>query len=201
MKKIALILLLLSGLSAESQAQSWTEMLKSFFGMSTKKSEEPLPETKHISASELATTWLFSEPVIDYTGSDPVATMAVSALEGQMEGLMAKAGIQRGRDRITFNRNNTLTVEINGVTAAGNYSYNPTSGEITISVSLKEKSATLRGETEYEEGQLKLVFEADHVLSTMKAAAPSLADHDYVKIASSVIASYPGIRLGGVFKK
>ncbi len=200
MKKILLVLLLLSSVSVDSQAQSWADMLKSLFGMSTKKSEEIIPETTHIKASELAKTWLFSEPVIDYTGSDPVATMAVSALEGQMEGLMAKAGIQSGRDRVTFKTNKTLTIEINGVVAMGNYTYNPSTGEITMSVSMKEKTATLSGQTEYENGVLKLVFDANHVLSTMKAAAPSLADHDYVKIASSVIDTYPGIRLGGTFK-
>lgn len=201
MKKIALILLLLAGVTAESQAQSWADMLKSFFGLSEKKSEELVPEVKSISTADLVATWFFADPVIDYTGSDPVASMAVSALEGQVDGILQKAGIQSGRDRITFNKNLTLKIEINGIVAGGNYVYDPTTGNITLTVAMKEKVATLNGQTAYENGVLTLKFDAEKVLETMTAAVPSLAENDYVKIASSVISSYPGIRIGGTFKQ
>lgn len=201
MKRIILILALLSGSILESEAQSWTEMLKSFFGMSTKKETTLVPETKYISAAELAATWVFSDPVITYTGSDPVATMAISALEGQLDGILLKGGVQRGRDRVTFNKRGTMTIEINDFIGAGNYVYQPATGEITLTLSSKEKSITLTGKTEYKEGVLTMKFDADKALSTIKAAAPSLAENDYVKIATSIISSYPGIEIGGSFKR
>jgi hypothetical protein len=201
MKRILLILALLSGSILDSQAQSWSEMLKSLFGIGSQKETELVPEVKHITASELASTWIFADPVIVYTGSDPVATMAVSALEGQMDGILLKGGVQRGRDRVTFNKRGTMTLEINDFIGAGNYLYTPSTGEITLTLTSKEKSLTITGKSEYKEGVLTLKFDADKALSALQVAAPSLAENDYVKIASSIISSYPGIEIGASFKR
>lgn len=200
MKRLLLILLLVTGYATESRAQSWGDMLKSLFGMESKEEKELQPEVKYMTTAELLKTWVFSEPKIDYTGSDPVATMAVSALEGQIDPIMAKSGIQRGRDRVTFHRNLKMTIEIDKFKGEGGYAYNPATGEITLTVAMKGQQVSMSGSTEYKDGVLTLWFDAGKALETMKAAVPELSENDYVKIASSLIASYPGIRIGGSFK-
>ncbi len=201
MKRILLLTALLVGGALQSQAQSWTDLFKNLFNRSEKKSEQQIEKSKYISAAALAATWVYAAPVIDYTGEDPVAAMAVSALEGQVEGIVAKAGIVSGRDKITFNSNRTAKVEIDQLSTMGNYRYTPSTGGITLSVELKEKLVSLEGETEYENGELTLRFKAEEVLSMVQTAAPKLAENDYVKIASSIIANYPGIRIGATFKR
>lgn len=201
MKKIALILLLLAGVTAESRAQSWADLLKSFFSRSSSATKEVVEESKYISASELAATWVFENPVIDYTGTDPVATMAVSALEGQMESIIAKGGVVSGRDYLTLKADKSLLVGIDKHLAQGRYSYNPKTGEITLQLSYADKQATLTGNVEWDSGVLTLRFNANEALRAMTAAVPSLTENEYVQVASTVIANYPGIRIGGTFKK
>lgn len=199
MKRIVLIMVLLVGVSFQSQAQSWADLLKSFFSRSN-TTKEVVEEPKYISAAELARTWVFDAPVIDYTGSDPVAQMAVGTLEGQLDGLVVKGGVQSGRDYITLKSDKSLVIGIDKYQAHGRYSYNPKNGGITLQLAYADKQATLTGQVEYKNGVLTLRFNASEALQSMTAAAPSLAENDYVKVASMVITNYPGIRIGGTFK-
>ncbi len=203
MKRILLIFALLGGVCFPSEAQSWGDLLKGLFGNSETSQEAPTPTPtlKHPSSRQLWGTWAYQEALIDYTGEDMLASMAVSALEGQIEGYCTKAGVVAGREKLTLSRNGTARILIKGKEAEGRYTYSPTSGAITLKITLDGKQASLQGTASLKEGSLHLYFKAEEVLAAMKSAAPELAENEHIKIASTLISNYPGIRIGVRLKR
>lgn len=203
MKRTILIIAALCALQTAG-AQDWKSLLKSLFGSSDKKqtSEQTVVETsKYPSARELADTWTYSGSAIAYTGDDVLASMAVGALEGQIESYCTKAGIVAGRDKATFGRDGSAVVQIGEKKAEGTYDYDPNTGSITLKIAIGGKQGTLTGEATLEEGVLTILFDADQALTAMKAAAPELAQNDHVKMASNLVAKYPGVKIGAKAKK
>lgn len=199
MKKLILLVALLGGACLECEAQSWLDMLKGLFSSEETTEEVAAPEESYITARKLLANWSYKRAVVEYTGNDAIASMAVSALKDQVEGYCTKAGIVAGRDYIAFQKGNLVRIQIADKKLTGTYRYDPETGGITISVPLNGKSVSLRGETHYKEGRLTLLFPADKALQTLKSAMPNLAQNDYVKIAESVVSNYPGILIGAEF--
>jgi len=197
MKRIILIIATLCILNT-AQAQDLKSLLKGLFGSSEKKeSAEKGAETpKYLTAQEIAGSWIYAGAAISYTGDDVLASMAVTALQGQIESYCAKAGIVAGRDKVILGRGGTLLVQIGEKKASGTYSYDPKTGAVTLRIAIGGKQGTLTGSTAWENGTLTLLFDAEEALSAMKAAAPELAQKEQVKMASTLIANYPGIKIG-----
>lgn len=199
MKRIAWITALLCCMSAEAGAQDWRGLLRGLFGSSDKKkTEQTEPESgsKHLTAQELAGTWIYAGAVIRYTGDDLLASMAVSALQGQVEEYCTKAGVVVGRDRVTLDGRGGATVRIDQHEAKGSYRYDPDTGTIRIEIAIRDKQGVLTGTTEYENGTLTLLFNAREALDAMMAAAPQLAQNEKIKMASALIDQYPGLMIG-----
>lgn len=200
MKRIAWITALLCCMTAEAGAQDWRGLLRGLFGSSNKETETeqtaPEPASKHLTAQELAGTWVYAGAVIRYTGDDLLASMAVSALQGQIEEYCTKAGVVVGRDRVTLDGKGGAVVRIDQREAKGSYRYDPATGSIRIEIAIRGKQGILTGTTEYENGTLTLLFNAREALDAMKAAAPQLAQNEKVKMASTLIDQYPGLMIG-----
>lgn len=202
MKRILLVIALLGGVCFPSEAQSWSDLLKGLFGSSETTEQQTAPvAVKHPSLRQLWGTWSYEEALIDYTGDDMLASMGVTALKSQIEGYCQKAGIVAGREKITLNRNYTTRIRIKEKQVEGRYTYNASTGGITLTLKVEGRDLTLGGTASLQNGELTLLFKAEEVLSAMKAAAPELSENDHIKIASTVIASYPGIRIGAKFSK
>ncbi len=199
MKRLFLLLALLGGLCLPIEAQSLNDLLKGLLGSGTMTAAPAATPEKYITVRQLARTWTYTRAVVEYGGEDPLAAMAVSALSDQIEHYALKVGIVSGREKLTLQRNGTARVQIGDKSGTGSYRYNASTGEITLSVTIGDKSASLRGQTRYKEGKLTLLFPAERVLQTMKQAVPSLAENGYLKIAETVIANYPEIRIGAQF--
>lgn len=182
-------------------AQSLQRLWQSLFGSDETKTEQTVPEQKPMTAAQLAGTWLYSEAAIDYAGDDMLASMAVSALKGQVEAYAAKAGVVAGRDRLILGADRTLRFIAGKHTAKGTYAYDATSGTVTMQVEIGGRQCTLAGMTTCENGVMTLLFDAGEALAAMKAAAPQLAQNENVKLATTVVENYPGIRLGACLKK
>lgn len=192
-----IIAALLCCMSTEVGAQDWKGLLRGLFGSSDKKSEQTAPETtKYLSAKDLTGTWIYAGTVIRYTGDDLLASMAVSALEGQIEEYCKKAGVVAGRDRVTLDGRGGALVQIGGHQAKGSYKYDPNTGSIHIDIAIRDKQGTLTGTTEYENGTLTLLFNAREALDAMMKAAPQLAQNEKIKMASALIDQYPGLQIG-----
>ncbi len=197
MKRIILIIASLLILNTAG-AQDWRSLLKELFGSSEKEesAEKSADTPKYLTAQEITGSWIYAGAAFSYTGDDLLASMAVSALQGQIESYCAKAGIVAGRDKVTLGRGGTLLVQIGDKRAKGSYAYDQKSGALTLRIALGGKQGTLTGNTTWENGTLTLLFDAEEALSAMKAAAPELEQKDEVKMVSSIISNYPGIKIG-----
>lgn len=185
-----------------TEAQSLRSLWQSLFGSGGEtKTEQAEPERKYMTAAQLAGTWFYEEAAIAYTGDDMLASMAVSALKGQVEAYAAKAGVVAGRDRLVLNADRTLLFAAGKHTAKGTYAYDASTGAVTMHVEIGGKQGTLTGTTAYENGVMTLLFDAGEALAAMKAAAPQLAQNENVKLATTVVENYPGIRIGARLKK
>lgn len=199
MKKLILLVALLGGACLECEAQSWMDMLKGLFSTTEESIEQQKEVESYMTARQLCRTWTYKSAVVEYTGSDALVSMAVSALKDQVDGYITKAGIQAGRDYIAFQRGGAVRMHIADKKLAGTYRYNADTGKVTITVPVNGKTVSLTGQTRYKSGRLTLLFAADKTLAKLKEAMPSLAQNDYVKIAESVVSGNPGILIGAEF--
>ena len=199
MKRLTLLLLFVGATCLEVEAQSWLQMLQNLFGGSSKSEEVATP--KFITASQLQGEWFFSTSEIEYEGDDALASMGVSALKGRASDLLGRVGVVAGRDKIVIRSGNRATLQIGEHRSEGNYTYDAKTGKLAFSGELAGKNYTLEGSTEYQEGKLKLLFNAHKVMTILKDVEPALTEHEYVKIADQLFTSYPGIQVGATFQK
>ncbi len=197
MKKITLFILLLLA-APQSRAQSLSDLFKGLFGSGRTEAAESKPEApKFPSASTLAGTWIYNEPIVDYTGSDMLAQMAVSALRGQASDLAAKMGLQAGRDKVRWADKGRVTLEIGDKSLEAAYNYTPATGTMELTLRAGERTATFRGTAEQTaDGALRLTFDATDCMRVIRTAAPEAMENTYFKTLNAIVEQYPGLRGG-----
>lgn len=197
MKKIIIFTLLLLTTS-QSRAQSLSDLFKGLFGSGRTEAAESKPETsKYPTAATLAGTWIYNEPIVEYTGGDVLAKMAVSALHGQASDLAAKMGLQAGRDKMRLTDKGRMTLEIGGKSLDASYKYTPATGAMELTLRAGERTATFRGTAELAAGgELCLTFDAADCTRVIRTVAPEAMENSYFKTLNAIAEQYPGLRGG-----
>ncbi len=197
MKKITLFILLLLA-APQSRAQSLSDLFKGLFGSGRTEAAESKPEApKFPSAATLAGTWIYNEPIVDYTGDDMLAQMAVSALRGQAADLAAKMGLQAGRDKVRMTDKGRVTLEIGDKSLEAAYKYAPATGTMELTLRAGERTATFRGTAEQTaDGALRLTFDAADCMRVICTVAPEAMENTYFKTLNAIVEQYPGLRGG-----
>lgn len=197
MKKITLLILLLLAVP-QSRAQSLSNLFKGLFGSGRTETAESKPEApKFPAASTLAGTWIYNEPIVDYTGGDVLAQMAVSALRGQAADLAAKMGLQAGRDKVRWTDKGRVTLEIGDKRLDATYKYAPATGTMELTLRAGERTATFRGTAELAAGgELRLTFDATDCVRVIRTVAPEAMENSYFKTLNAIVEQYPGLRGG-----
>lgn len=195
MKKIILILCMLC-MMPMSQAQSFSDLLKAFSGETT-KAEAPKPN--HPSARDLVGKWSYQALVMEYTGNDALASLAISSVQNELTALNAKLGLAPGKDYIQVKSNGSLTIGIGDNKIAGRYSYIPPTGGVVITLGednnkiILSATATLRGE------ELYIMFNAKELIAIVEATTPKANEEQIFAIAKALINAYDGIMIGARF--
>ncbi len=198
MKKITLFILLLI-VAPQSRAQSLSDFFKGLFGSGrTEEAVESKPEApKFPAASTLVGTWIYNEPIVDYTGSDVLAKMAVSALRSQAADLATKAGLQAGRDRVRLTNKGRVSLEIGDKRFDATYKYASASGTMELTLRAGDRTATFRGTAELTAGdELRLTFDAMDCMRVIRTVAPEAMENSYFKTMNAIVEQYPGLRGG-----
>ncbi len=201
MKNITLFVLLLLATS-QSRAQSLSDLFKGLFGSGRTETVESKTESKPAgpkfpSAATLAGTWIYSEPIVEYTGDDMLAKMAVSALRGQVADLAAKTGLQSGRDKVRLTDKGRVTLEIGEKKVDATYKYTPATGTMALTLHAGDRTATFRGTAELTAGgELQLTFDATDCMRVIRTVAPEAMENSYFKTLSAIVEQYPGLRGG-----
>lgn len=201
MKRLIAIVLLSIATSLSCSAQSWEALLEGLLSSKEQKKESTAKSEKLlITQDELVGKWYYKRAVVEYRGDDLLAAMAVGVVSEHIESYCAKAGLVAGRDNLTF-ATSTYRFEIDKSKGVGDYAMDYGSGDIKLCAKVKGKEITLKGQSQYKEQTLTLLFEAGDALQAIKIASPKLAENENIKIASQIIESLPGIYIGVELKR
>ena len=197
MKNITLLVLLLLA-TPQSRAQSLSNLFKGLFGSGRTETVESKPKgPKYPSAAMLAGTWIYNDLIVDYTGGDMLAKMAVSALRGQAADLAAKMGLQAGRDKVRWTDKGRVTLEMGDKSLDATYKYMPATGTMELTLRSGDRTATFRGTAEQTAGgELRLTFDATDCMRVIRTVAPEAMQNSYFKTLNAIVEQYPGLRGG-----
>lgn len=202
MRKIILFVALVLT-APQSRAQSLTDFFKSLFGSGRTETAETAPATpKHPAAATLAGTWVYNDLIVEYTGGDVLAKMAVSALRGQAADLAAKMGLQPGRDKLRWAETGRMTVEIGEKRFDATCEYAQTTGTVALTLQAADRTATFHGAVELaDDDTLRLTFDAADCMRVIRTVAPEAMENTYFKTLNAIVEQYPGLRGGGKFNR
>lgn len=185
-------------------AQSWQNLFKDLLqslGGSSETTQQAAATPVPPSAKELRGTWTYQSPAILYTGSDMLATLAVTTLESQLPSYYQQAGLLPGAGTFAFGENDVFEAVLGAHRITGTYRYAAAAGEVSLSFPLEGKQVSFRGRVTLADDVLTLMFEASETLRTLRAASTQFAQNQKVQQISAILDAYPGIMLGAKMKK
>lgn len=144
-------------------------------------------------------TWTYSNPKIAFESQNILAqigsSVASSKLEQTLGTQLGKIGFKAGVTSFTFANDGTCQLTIGQRNIAGTYSYNSTSGVMTVQGALGMTS--IQPYVSVMGTEMYMLFDADKLLSVMGAVS-NLAKNNTV---SSLLTSYNGLKLGWTMVK
>ena len=127
-----------------------------------------------------------SESILAQLGS----TVASSKLESTLDAQLKKIGFTTGKTSITFKADGTCSMNLGSKTYPGTYSYNTSTGVMTIQGALGV--ATISPYVSVMGSELYMLFESDKLLSVMT----SVSGVAKTNVLSNLLGSYNGLKLG-----
>ncbi|MBR5138627.1 MAG: DUF4923 family protein [Alistipes sp.] len=204
-KYIYILTLLVATLSVNSvQAQSLDDLIKSFTNLmsGTPESTEQKHKVTYPEIYELIGRWNFDGLVVDYTGDNTLASVAVSTLEGQLPLLASKFDLVAGRDYVNIGEDGVITfVSGESRVSAHCNSYNSYNGEVTLTLYLTGKYINVTGVIFELNGKMRVLFDAKKVMELLAQNYTKFSENTTLQMAKTVIDNYPGIRVGIAIKK
>ncbi|MBP3290660.1 MAG: DUF4923 family protein [Alistipes sp.] len=201
MKRILLIItFLLFGFSSV-QAQSLDALLKGLFGSSSEqtapsKANKPTYPTE----DELIGKWVFQQLEMEYSGGDPLATVAIASAKQQLSTLATKAELTPGKDFIKFKGDGTLTFVSGDRKASATYTYIPPTGMLVITLSNESETIRVSATASVKDGKRYLMFSADELITLAGQSVPALREDSMFAVAQALSQTYPGITVGASFE-
>lgn len=201
---IVLVVWLVAGCLQPVSAQSWQTLLKDALqslGGSSETAQQPAATPVAPSADELQGTWIYQAPAVTYTGSDMVATLAVTTLKGQLPAYYQQSGLQPGSGTFAFEDNGVFRVVLGTQRLAGTYLYDAATGVLTVTYPIEGKPTSFNGKAALADGTLTLLFEASETFRTMRTASSKFSQNQRAQQISAILDAYPGIMMGAEFRK
>lgn len=186
------------------QAQTLDDLIKSFTNLmsGTPEPAEQKYNTSFYEIYELIGRWNFEGLVMDYTGDNTLASVAVSTLETQLPLLATKFDLVAGRDYVNIGEDGLITFASgeSRVSAHCN-SYNSTNGQVTMTFYLTGKYVNVTGVIFEQNGKTKVLFDANKIMELLSQHYAGFKENTTLQMAKSAIDTYPGIRVGMTIKK
>lgn len=181
-----------------ASAQSWGERLQQLLGGgTTAEPQKTAAAAPPASQAALYGDWTYRAPIIEYTGDDMLAALAVGTLREQLAAALAKAGLVPGQGTVSFRRRGGLHLALAGREAEGSYTYDARQGTLAVTLVREKMRGTIEGTAAMADGRLQLRFDAQRVLEAVRQTAPQHADDEKLRQLAALLENYPGIVLGG----
>lgn len=182
------------------RAQSLQGLLNLFANTKAAKAENHAAGEVLTAEQLTVSTWVYDTPQIIYSGSSPMATVAIATLRTQMNGISTAFGLKAGSDSITFLGDGNATMQNGEQTFTAPYTYDASNGTVTVTLTRKEATATFPATATAKDGILTILFDADTSMATLLKMAPELEENPSLLVIKAVVDKYPGIKIGATFK-
>ena len=202
MKRFLLIVTIgIFTLSAQnSQAQSLDALLNGLsklLGATTETQQVAKPV--YPTAEELLGTWVYQSPEMVYSGSDALATVAISSLKGQLPALASKFGIESGNVYATVSKK-SIKAWRGDQKSNASYSYIPANGQAIISGKFNDRKVILTGVVDVVDGNIRVLFKAKELMAIV-AETETFKQNTTLQAIKGVIDRYPEIQVGAIVKR
>ncbi len=147
----------------------------------------------------------------NYTGSavklesddllkNAAASLAVSQVEGKLDGTLEKIGVKTGLFSYTFNADNTFTTSFKNKTFEGTYTLSDDKKTIELKYGKLLSFAKINATVSVAGNSLELLFKADKILDLL-GKMTSNSENGALKGLSSIAGNYDGMKIGFELKK
>lgn len=203
MKRLIAILFTITIGTCGVQAQSLDALLKGLgglFGGSNEQAEQPAKKPNYPTEKELVNKWVFQQLEMEYSGNDPLASVAVAAAKQQLPTLATKAEVTAGKDYLKIKSDGTMTAVSGDRKASAKYSYIPPTGMVVITLTNGTDQLIVSATATLKDGILSLMFKANELIALASHSNPELKNDSMFAVAQSLCETYPGITVGLSFK-
>ncbi|MBQ8051163.1 MAG: DUF4923 family protein [Bacteroidaceae bacterium] len=150
-------------------------------------------------ANTIAGTWVYSQPKVTFKSESVLAqigsSVASSKIESTLDAQLKKLGFQAGKTAIAFDNQGNCQMERGGKTYSGTYTYNKSTGQMTIQGALGV--ASVSPYVSVVGNEMYMLFEADKLLSVMG----TLSSVAKTSTLSSLLSNYNGLQLGWAMQR
>lgn len=208
--KLALVALTMVA-PASANAQSFLDGLKSVVTSMTGSEETTnalaniagnILGTSKVKESSLIGTWKYSQPSIVFESDDVLGqlggSVASSKVQSKLKTGLEKAGLQKGKMTITFNKDKTFSIKVGSKTQQGTYAVKD--NNLTLTFKYSGRSITMNVKQSL--GQLQIAMKADKMLQLVTAVATKASAYsNQMSLVSALLGKYKGMYLGMEFTK
>lgn len=194
MKKHIIAIVLLCIAAPHVEAQQWLDALK---GIATEAVDKATGGK--LTQIAIVGTWNYSSPATKLSSDDTLTALGGSAISSvvnnKIEGLATKIGIKEGVCSITFNDDNTFAMPIVGKSVSGEYQFDASTHEITLTIG---KFANIKGKAYISGEELQLLFPTEKFIDFIVSLGSKVSALNSI---TSILEKYDNIELGLAFKK
>lgn len=184
-----------------SSAQSLDDLFKGLSRMfgSAAESQPQVAKPVYPTSEELFGTWVYSSPEMIYSGSDALASIAVSSVKGQLPSLATKFGIVSGNVFATVNKK-SIKAWSGEQKSTATYTYIPANGQAIISGKFNDRKVIVTGVVEVVNGDIRILFKAKELMAIV-AETNTFKQNTTLQMIKDVIDRYPEIQVGAIVKR
>ncbi len=168
-----------AGDAAESEA---TNVLQQLLGAL-------LPEV------EIPGTWSYVGVAVEFKSEDALTKaggkVAAETVEGKIEPMLAKVGIQKGAFSFTFNEDGTVTTTLAQKTISGTWKFDKEQEVVTLGINGKEFHTRMT----INRNNINILFEADKLLELIKTISTKSSNTTLATIGA-IAKAYDGMNIG-----
>ena len=155
-----------------------------------------------MSQESLVGTWNYSQPGCAFTSEALLAQaggeIAAAKIKEKMQPTFQKFNINASTTRVTFNQDGTFAAQIAGKPWNGKYTFDASTGKITMSGLLLNVNCYAKRTTT----GISLLFEASKLLTLLQtASALTGGNNSTLNTVSDIAKNYNGLRVGFDMKK
>lgn len=144
-------------------------------------------------ASKLTGVWLYNSAAVEYLGTNPLADVALSQLEGYALAELRGAGVLPGYFGLTLRRNGVAYLSHEDQIFEGKYRYNPADASVVIEATVNNIPMSLSGYIKQQSTRMEVLIDAEDAMTLFQELLPEYKTNSMVVSADSAIKTFGDI--------